>query len=183
MSSANTDEQQGPEKSATAVTEESEAMLFGYELAKKLIDAGLLPSQAKRFIIDVRPFEPVKIYYECFADKQTLDIVFEGLLRGPRPVVRNEIKRRVAVLCGTRREAHDFAQSQKQMLRNDGTVETENTIYLCAWSSFGIVGLSVSEVFCIGTWNLKFSGNDVAELETGFVKPNHEAEAALGPGF
>jgi hypothetical protein len=46
------------------------------EMAERLKVAGLLPVNTKRFIIDCDAGKPVKIYYECFSDAPTLDVVF-----------------------------------------------------------------------------------------------------------
>lgn len=50
------------------------------DLAKAMVEAGLLPPNVRRFIIDSgMPGELVTIHYECFADKKQLKVIEAGV--------------------------------------------------------------------------------------------------------
>lgn len=49
----------------------------------KLVDAGVVPKDCCRVVIDVRVDEMVKVYYDCFGDKQMLSLELASLLSEP----------------------------------------------------------------------------------------------------
>lgn len=53
----------------------------GWEVGKKLTDAGIVPEGTKRIVIDIPCDGCVTIYYETLADKKTMDVVLETLLK------------------------------------------------------------------------------------------------------
>jgi hypothetical protein len=44
-------------------------------LGVKLIEAGILPPNCRRFVIDGLVGDPLRIYIECFGDEQVLEVV------------------------------------------------------------------------------------------------------------
>ncbi len=52
-------------------------------LGSRLIQAGLLPPNCRRFLIDCPPPNegPVKIYFDCYADTEQLEVVFDEIVR------------------------------------------------------------------------------------------------------
>ncbi len=46
---------------------------FG-EWWKRLVSEGLVPADVRRVIIDSIVGEPVKVYYECYADEKMFDV-------------------------------------------------------------------------------------------------------------
>lgn len=58
----------------------AKAVLLGQYLATKLTEAGLVPKDASRIIIDIPVNEAVKIHYETFCDRKLLDMGLPELL-------------------------------------------------------------------------------------------------------
>ncbi len=58
------------------------AALDGYDIAKRLIEAGIIPKDLTvcRVVIDIRVDSAVKIFYETCADEIALDICLESLI-------------------------------------------------------------------------------------------------------
>lgn len=46
------------------------AVLLGQDLGKKFIDAGLVPKNTKRIILDMEVNEAVRLYFETLADER-----------------------------------------------------------------------------------------------------------------
>lgn len=55
--------------------------MTGFEFAGKLAEAGIIPENTKRIVIDIPCDGVVTIYYETLADKNTMDVVLETLLQ------------------------------------------------------------------------------------------------------
>ncbi len=55
-------------------------------LGARLVEAGLLPVNCRRFIIDCPPPNegPVKIYFDCYGDVEQLEVVFDEIVRAVR---------------------------------------------------------------------------------------------------
>ena len=49
-------------------------VVHSMDLIKQFVEAGLVPDNCQRMIIDVKYDEVVKVYYECLGDKKMLDI-------------------------------------------------------------------------------------------------------------
>jgi len=47
------------------------------EAVKSLIDRGLVPPNARRIILDFEAGKAVRILYECFVEKQTVDAILD----------------------------------------------------------------------------------------------------------
>ena len=59
----------------------------GAEFGKRLCDAGLIPGNSRRIVIDIQSDRCVMIYYEIYADSKTLDVVVEELMKHPGKIV------------------------------------------------------------------------------------------------
>lgn len=68
--------------------------LDGFSIAKKLIEAGIIPKDlaVRRIVIDVQVDEPVSIYYETYADKVALDICVESLMANKKDLNIKQMK-------------------------------------------------------------------------------------------
>ena len=53
----------------------------GFEIGSKLSEAGLIPDNVRRIIIDIPCDGCVVIYYECFGDKKQIDLVLEEMIK------------------------------------------------------------------------------------------------------
>ncbi len=51
----------------------------GLELVKKLKDKGFLPPNCKRILVDISVDDVVKIYFACYADRDALEMLLEGI--------------------------------------------------------------------------------------------------------
>ncbi len=61
----------------------AEAALIGFEIARKLQDAGIISEglHISRIVIDIKVEETVAIYYETLADKVTIDFCLDTLIQ------------------------------------------------------------------------------------------------------
>jgi hypothetical protein len=55
--------------------------LFPQDVAKALTEAGIIPTNCRRFIIDSEAGEVVKVYYECYGDVGKIQLLFEAVLK------------------------------------------------------------------------------------------------------
>ena len=53
----------------------------GFDICKPLVDAGLIPKDTRRIVIDIKATEIVTVYYETNASKEMLDVSIESLVR------------------------------------------------------------------------------------------------------
>lgn len=73
---------------ATAAPGEVRKLIHGGQFGQMLIDAGILPANTKRVIIDAEVSKVVTVYYECFGDARLLKIGIEDALLKDVEVVR-----------------------------------------------------------------------------------------------
>ena len=62
----------------------AEACVNGNEINKRLVEIGLIPHNTRRIVIDIQSGSCVMVYYETFADKETVDLVLEELIKHPK---------------------------------------------------------------------------------------------------
>ena len=55
--------------------------MVGFEIGSKLNEAGLIPDNVRRIIIDIPCDGLIVIYYECLGDKKQIDLVLEELIK------------------------------------------------------------------------------------------------------
>lgn len=60
------------------------AVVMDMGIWKRLSEAGLIPPQTRRVIIDIQVGHIGKVYYEAFADSETVDLVLDHLLSNPK---------------------------------------------------------------------------------------------------
>ncbi len=53
---------------------------------KQMEEAGVVPSEVRRVIIDIPLDEPAVVYYECYADKRMFSIDLVNLVSGTKAV-------------------------------------------------------------------------------------------------
>lgn len=53
-------------------------------LQKRLYECGLVPDHTRRVIIDIQVGHCTMVYYERFADSETVDLVLDHLLANPK---------------------------------------------------------------------------------------------------
>ena len=51
------------------------------DIGKPLVEAGILPPNTKRFVIDCDINSAVKIYYECYGSEDQASAIFDTLIR------------------------------------------------------------------------------------------------------
>ncbi len=68
-------------------------------LGKRLVEAGLLPANTRRFLIDCPPPNegPVKIYYDCYGDVDLISVVFDELIKGAKDANRADTVAKVTL--------------------------------------------------------------------------------------
>lgn len=59
------------------------------DFAKPLIDAGVLPPNLRRMIIDVQSGQPVKVYYDTFGNESLLQMITPQMLMDAEPIVHS----------------------------------------------------------------------------------------------
>lgn len=55
--------------------------IMGTDIGKVLYEAGLIPDNTRRIVIDIKYDSLVVVYYETLADKETMDITIENLIK------------------------------------------------------------------------------------------------------
>lgn len=93
---------------------ESSPVVPAREIGQRLKAAGLLPQNCRRFVIDSgEPDGVVKIYWECFADPATMDVVLDAMLSFKPPAISQT---EIAEVEGTARRAKVHAVLAKLAL-------------------------------------------------------------------
>ena len=58
--------------------------IIGFEVGSRLAEAGLVPKSIKRIVIDIPLDGIVTIYYECVADKNTVEVAIEEFIKNKK---------------------------------------------------------------------------------------------------
>ena len=71
----------------------SSELITGNAFGKVLEDAGIIPPNCRRFLIDVPLDDPVRIFYECFGDAELLDPKFVSDLKHAETIRTSDVSK------------------------------------------------------------------------------------------
>ena len=55
--------------------------IYGFEIGEKLHEAGLIPDNTKRIVIDIKHDNPVIVYYETYGNAAMVELCIEELIK------------------------------------------------------------------------------------------------------